>query len=89
MLSFKDSLMQKTYLDKLIPSKKTTNARQGSNEESTEGFGSLEANLSALDDVERQLNSSANAFYKRRGNPATRSFSTSIEGADEPDFSGM
>ncbi len=89
MLSFKDSLMQKTYLDKLIPSKKTTNARQNSNEESTEGFGSLEANLSALDDVERQLNSSANAFYKRRGNPATRSFSTSIEGADEPDFSGM
>ncbi len=88
MLSFKDSLLQKTYIDKLLPSKKASNARQ-LNEESTEGFGSLEANINALDEVEKQLNASANTFYKRKGNAATRSFSTPVEGGDEPDFSGM
>lgn len=88
MLSFKDSILQKTYIDKLIPSKKANNARQIS-EESTEGFGSLEANINALDEVEKQLNASANTFYKRRGNAATRNFTTPIEGGDEPDFSGM
>ena len=89
VLSFKDSLLQKTYLDKFIPSKKSSNARHQS-EDGTEGFGSLEANLSALDDIENQLEMSANAFYKRRGNPADKSFETPVEGGtDEPDFSGM
>ena len=90
VLSFKDSLLQKTYLDKIIPSKTTENARQSSDEDGTEGFGSLAANLSALDEVENQLQMSANAFDKRSGNPAARSFSTPVEGGiDEPDFSGM
>ena len=89
VLSFKDSLLQKTYLDKIIPSKKASSNRLIA-EESTEGFGSTQANLNALDDVEKQLNASAKSFYGRSGNAPSGSFFTPIEGGiDELDFSGM
>lgn len=89
VLSFKDSLLQKTYLDKIIPSKKASSNRLIA-DESTEGFGSTQANLNALDDVEKQLNASAKSFYGRSGNAPSRSLFTPIEGGiDELDFSGM
>lgn len=90
VLSFKDNILQKTYLDKVIPSKKVDNARQNSGEETTSGFGNTQENLNALDEIERQLNASANAFYKRNGYAASKSTTTPIEGGiDETDFSGM
>jgi hypothetical protein len=88
LLSFKDGIMHKTYLDKLIPSKKANASSQ--QDEDTAGFGSTASNLNALDEIEKQLNASANAYYAKDNNRLNQPNASAINGiTEEADFSGM
>lgn len=91
--SLKDSLLSKTYLDKIIKpktasSKSANRTMQASNdEETTEGFGSVSDNLQALDRIEQQLMTSAMEIQNQ--NKGTQGVNDEINGYDEQDFSGF
>lgn len=54
LVALKDSFLSKTYLDKVIPASKPKPPAIAS-EETTNGFGSVNANINALDEIEQQL----------------------------------
>jgi len=83
LVGFKDSLLQRTYLDKII--KPTGNSGSG---ETTNGFGSVGDNNDALRQVEDQLVRSAIEFKRERGE-STSGLEEEMQGTNEPDFSGM
>jgi hypothetical protein len=95
LMSFKDSLLSKTYIDKVIKPKATS--KNSANrmietpamEETTEGFGSVEANLNVLNQIEKQLVSSAMEIQNQRKEQSTQGFNDEMNGVDEMDFSGL
>ena len=94
-MSFKDSLLSKTYIDKVIKPKATSKssanrtAETPAMEETTEGFGSVEANLNVLNQIEKQLVSSAMEIQNQRKEQSTQGFNDEMNGIDEMDFSGL
>lgn len=95
LMSFKDSLLSKTYIDKVIKPKATSNSSANRTtetpvmEETTEGFGSVEANLNVLNQIEKQLVSSAMEIQNQRKEQSTQGFNDEMNGLDEMDFSGL
>jgi len=90
LLSFKDSLLHRTYLDKVF--KKTDGSANRTietpAEEEVNGIGDLGFHQRALRDVHNQLVQSAMAFQRSRGE-STEGIEEDVQGTDEPDFSGM
>lgn len=87
LIHFKDSLLHKTYLDKVF--------KKGNNEngDSTYGIGELEAQTQSLNEIEKQLVQSALEFQRQRGE-STAGLEDDFQGihhrhASEPDFSRM
>lgn len=80
--AFKDSLLHRTYLDKIIKKKSV--------EENTSGFGDINDQNQTLNEVEKQLVQSAMEFQKQRGE-STAGMEDDMQGVNEnePDFSGM
>jgi hypothetical protein len=95
LLSFKDSLLSKTYIDKVIKPQGTTKSstnrtfEASSSEETTSGFGSVDANLQALNQIEQQLVSSAMAIQNQQRAEQMPVNSDAMNGFDEMDFSGL
>jgi hypothetical protein len=95
LMSFKDSLLSKTYIDKVIKPKATSKSSANRTtetpvmEETTEGFGSVEANLNVLNQIEKQLVSSAMEIQNQRKEQSTQGFNDEMNGIDEMDFSGL
>lgn len=95
LMSFKDSLLSKTYIDKVIKPKATSKSSANrmietpAMEETTEGFGSVEANLNVLNQIEKQLVSSAMEIQNQRKEQSTQGFNDEMNGIDEMDFSGL
>lgn len=95
LMSFKDSLLSKTYIDKVIKPKATSKSSANRTteipamEETTEGFGSVEANLNVLNQIEKQLVSSAMEIQNQRKEQSTQGFNDEMNGLDEMDFSGL
>lgn len=93
LTSLKDSWLSKTYLDKIIKPKtastKSANRtmQAADQEETTEGFGSVDDNLKALDRIEQQLMTSAMEMQNQ--NKGTQGINDEINGYDEQDFSGF
>lgn len=88
--SFKDSLLSKTYIDKVIkPKKATENKKSGSSitTESTNGFGSVQENQNVLDQIEQQLIASAMEIQKQGKIQSTQGVGRSPEDFDEEDYS--
>lgn len=84
LLTFKDSLLQRTYLDKVIK-KKNPGERS---EEGTSGLGNVDQYNRALKDVEAQLVQSAMDFQRRKGE-STAGIEDEVQGYTETDFSAM
>lgn len=82
LLTFKDSLLQRSYLDKVIKSKSS------GSEEGTSGLGNVEQYNKALKDVEAQLVQSAMNFQRRKGE-STAGIEDEMNGYTDTDFSGM
>jgi hypothetical protein len=82
LLNFKDTLFQKTYLDKIIKPKADTNS------ETTEGIGTLEESNQALNHIEQQLVNTA-MEYKSKNGGSTSGLEEEMQGTEEPDFSGF
>jgi len=93
LVNFKDTLFQKTYLDKIFKGKKSA--------ETTEGIGSLGPEES-LAQIEQQLVNSAMDYKRQRGESTSgiedevsgteeemQGTEEDMQGTDEPDFSGM
>lgn len=95
LMSLKDSLLSKTYIDKVIKPKATSKSSANRTietpvmEETTEGFGSVEANLNVLNQIEKQLVSSAMEIQNQRKEQSTQGFNDEMNGLDEMDFSGL
>lgn len=95
LMSLKDSLLSKTYIDKVIKPKATSKSSTNRTtetpvmEETTEGFGSVEANLNVLNQIEKQLVSSAMEIQNQRKEQSTQGFNDEMNGIDEMDFSGL
>ena len=95
LMSLKDSLLSKTYIDKVIKPKATSKSSANRTietpvmEETTEGFGSVEANLNVLNQIEKQLVSSAMEIQNQRKEQSTQGFNDEVNGIDEMDFSGL
>lgn len=92
LVSFKDSLLSKTYIDKVIKpkAKSSTSANRSTEtttEETTNGFGSVQDNLNVLDNIEQQLVASAMAIQSQRKEQTTQGVGDEIFGVDEQDFS--
>ena len=93
--SFGSSLLSKTYIDKVIKPKATSKSSANRTietpvmEETTEGFGSVEANLNVLNQIEKQLVSSAMEIQNQRKEQSTQGFNDEVNGIDEMDFSGL
>jgi len=84
---FKDGLLEKTYLDKVIkPTSKGSNNKVI--DEGVSGFGNVSDNERALEEVEKQLVKSAVAFQRSRGQ-STSGLEEEFQGTQEVDFSGM
>lgn len=90
LVSFKDSLLSKTYIDKIIKPKTDSNKKMETSvlEETTNGFGSVSDNLNVLDQIEQQLVSSAMALQIQRKHQSTQGVNDEIEGLNEVDYSG-
>jgi len=84
LVSFKDTLMKKTYLDKVFKSKTP------GGDETTSGLGTTNDPEQSLSQIEQQLVNSAMAFQRRRGE-STSGMEEEMQGHDlnEPDFSGF
>lgn len=84
LLNFKDSLLHRTYLDKVIkkPSSENTNG------EGTSGLGNVNEYNKALNDIEAQLVQSAMDFQRSKGE-STAGIEDEMQGYTETDFSGM
>lgn len=90
LISFKDSLLSKTYIDKVIkPKASSTSNRTSVLEETTNGFGSVNDNLNVLNQIEQQLVSSAMAIQNQRKSQDTRGVRDEISDFNEEDFSGF
>ena len=93
LMSFKDSLLSKTYLDKVIKPKPATNSSTNrtieapTTEETTSGFGSVQDNLNVLNNIEHQLINSAMAIQNQNKSESTQGFNDEVNGIDEQDFS--
>jgi len=93
--SLKESLLSKTYIDKIYKPKATSNSSANRTmeipamEETTNGFGSVDANLNVLNQIEQQLVSSAMEIQNQRKNQSTQGFNDEMNGLDEMDFSGL
>lgn len=85
---FKNALMEKTYLDKVIKSKQAGSSSSKTIDEGVSGFGTVSDNERALEEVEKQLVKSAVAFQRSRGQ-STSGLEDEIQGTEEVDFSGM
>lgn len=82
LINFKDSLLHRTYLDKIFKKKSGKESEDG-----TSGFGIVSEQT--LNEVERQLVQSAMQFQRQRGQ-STAGFEDDMQGVEnEPDFSGM
>lgn len=84
LLNFKDSFIHRTYLDKVIPKKKSADET----EDGTSGFGDIAESNKALKEIEEQLVQSAIEFQRKRGG-STEGIEEEVEGMYETDFSGM
>ena len=82
LMDFKDSLLQRTYLDKVIKKKSPVT------DEGTSGLGNVAEYNKALKDVEEQLVQSAMDFQRRKGE-STAGIEDELKGGYETDFSGM
>ncbi len=95
VLNFKDSLLSKTYLDKVIKPKASSNTsakrsfEASALEETTSGFGSVEENLNVLNQIEKQLVTSAMEIQNQRSERSTQRFNDEMNGIDEMDFSRL
>lgn len=95
LVSFKDSLLSKTYLDKVIKPKTSSNSSANRTietpamEETTNGFGSVNDNLNVLNQIEQQLVSSAMEIQNRQKSQSTQGVGDEIYGFNEEDFSGF
>ncbi len=78
LTNFRDTLFQKTYLDKIF---------KGTPTETTEGIGST-GHEDSLQQIEQQLVNSA-MDYKRQRGESTSGLEGEVEGTEEPDFSGF
>jgi hypothetical protein len=88
--SLKESLLSKTYIDKIYKPKGTSNSSGNRTlEETTNGFGSVEANLRVLNQIEEQLVSSAMEIQNQRRDQTTQGVNDEMEGFNEQDFSGF
>lgn len=76
--ALKDSFLSKTYLDKVIPASKPKPPAIGT-EETTNGFGSVKANLNALDEIERQLVNQAIRSQNPQGGRSVNGLGTAVE----------
>jgi uncharacterized membrane-anchored protein YjiN (DUF445 family) len=91
--SFKDSLLSKTYIDKVIKPKSgsASNEKQKTEtsilNETTNGFGSVNENLNVLDQIEQQLVSSAMEIQNQRKSQSTQGVNNEIEDFNEEDYS--
>lgn len=83
LISFKDSLLHRTYLDKIFKKKSGGNEP---GEDGTSGFGNVSDQ--ALNEIEKQLVRSAMEYQNQRGQ-STEGLEDDSEGENEPDFSGM
>lgn len=81
LVGFKDSLMHRTYLDKVFKG-------SGGSDETTKGIGTVDESNETLKSIERQLENSANEFNRSNGG-TTSGLEDEIHGMNEPDFSGM
>jgi hypothetical protein len=94
LVSFKDALLSKTYLDKIIKPNTSTstpasNRMVQEEEETTSGFGSVSENLNVLNQIEQQLVNSAKEQQNQRKEQSTQGFSDEMNGFNETDFSGF
>lgn len=93
LLSFKDALLSKTYLDKIIKPNTSTSTpasnRMAEEEETIYGFGSVSENLNVLNQIEQQLVNSAKEQQNQRKDENTQGFSDEMNGFNETDFSGF
>lgn len=86
LLSFKDSLIHRTYLDKVLPKGKSGEDERV--DEGTSGLGNIAEHNKTLKAIEDQLVKSAIAFQRKRGG-STAGIEEEVEGMYETDFSGM
>lgn len=86
LLSFKDSLIHRTYLDKVLPKGKS--AADERVDEGIIGLGNIAEHNKTLKAIEDQLVRSAIAFQRKRG-ASTAGIEEEVEGMYETDFSGM
>lgn len=90
LVSFKDSLLHRTYLDKVFKKANGSANRtiEAPSEEEVNGIGDLGFHRRALRDVENQLVRSAMDFKRSRGE-STEGIEDDEQCTDEPDFSGF
>lgn len=84
---FKNALMEKTYLDKVIKPKSSGSSNKVI-DEGVSGLENVSENERALEEIEKQLVKSAVAFQRSRGG-STAGLEDEIQGTEEVDFSGM
>lgn len=89
-VDLKESLMRKTYLDEIIKSKSKSGNKRNMNaiEETTNGFGSVNANLNVLDQVEQKLIADAIAL-QNKGGRSVQGYEGDFNGLDEVDLSRL
>jgi hypothetical protein len=82
LIGFKDSLLHRTYTDKLL------SKGGAAKEETTNGIGQLSEGEETLRQIEKQLTESANEFSKRNSG-TTSGLQGEAVGYNETDFSRM
>lgn len=89
-VDLKDTLMRKTYLDEVIKNKSQSGSKSSMKaiEQTTDGFGSVNANLQALDQVEQKLIADAMAI-QAKANPSLHGYDNYLNGLEEIDFSRL